>query len=1017
LGVAQIKKGFGTSPVFAAPFDLSSCDNPRYEGFGRNATGGLGQSVYHVTNLNNSGSGSLRDALSSGNRCILFDVSGTINLSSDLRVKSNTTIDGLSSPNGVTLHGRTLIMEGGVSNIIVRGLRVRDTSDDGIRVYGGSHDIVIDHVSVSGFGDGAVDITESSYNVTLSWSILGNGVSNHNFVTLISYGAEKISVHHNLYSNGWDRNPKCALDDGSTSNPTDTVNCDVRNNLIWNYMYNGSRNDNATNSNIIGNYYYSSFGNRNAITSRSGSRVYAEGNYSKNGFDVSTGNRSQPFVAADVNTQNVITAASMVLQNAGARGDNFNLDGLDQTYISQVAITETPIPTSPTATMTPVPPIITATVTAQPENSPSLPGLLWEAEQGEISSPFVVENGIVSQNILSTNPEEGGRAFYRFSIQEAGDYIVRALVNVPDSGKNSFFVGMDTEPDTSMIWDVPLTNSFEERIVSWRGGVSPDGTTSNTVFNLTSGEHSLIIRGREAGALIDKVEVVKVDALPVPTFTATPIPVETQISTETVTPVPPTMTATITTQPENSPSLPGLLWEAEQGEITSPFVVENGIVYQSESIYDPQQGGQALYRFTLEAPGDYVIRAVVRAANIDENSFFVNVDGAPSSDMIWDIEPTNGLEARYVYWRLDSPMETFKAPQVFSLSAGEHVLIFRGRERLSGLDRIEVIPAGNVPSSTPVPTATATNTPISPTMTASLPTDSTTATLPTDTPLPTFTPEPSDTTPPIVVDITSQGNTSFQIRFSEDVGTTGSDAANFGLSGVSVGPIVMNSISYDSNTFTTTLEYNNGSPPPPDFYTLTVAGNTSVTDMAGNKLDGNADGVGGDDFIHSFSVQAPTATPTETVIPPTFTSTPEPPTATATVTASPMPTATPSERIYDDQDSAFIYSANWENEYRRAAYHGSFKTTTSNGADVTLNFIGQSFSVIYKTGREYRSIDVYLDGNLVGSINEQDWRQGYQQRWDYPGLLVSGPHTLKLVFVTENRRDKTKGSLDAVIIR
>ncbi len=106
-------------------------------------------------------------------------------------------------------------------------------------------------------------------------------------------------------------------------------------------------------------------------------------------------------------------------------------------------------------------------------NAPSLPGLSWEAEQGEITAPFSAINGVVSQNILTGNPADGGRALYRFTIQDGGDYAVRAVVNAADEGRNSFFVGMDTEPDASMIWDVPLTNGFEERTVYLERWIGP----------------------------------------------------------------------------------------------------------------------------------------------------------------------------------------------------------------------------------------------------------------------------------------------------------------------------------------------------------------------------------------------------------------------------------------------------------------------------------------------------------------------------------------------------------------
>src|SRR5262245_34364901 len=65
---------------------------PTAEGFGALATGGRGGTVYHVTNLNDSGAGSFRDAVSVGNRIVVFDVGGYINLTSECAVQSNITI-------------------------------------------------------------------------------------------------------------------------------------------------------------------------------------------------------------------------------------------------------------------------------------------------------------------------------------------------------------------------------------------------------------------------------------------------------------------------------------------------------------------------------------------------------------------------------------------------------------------------------------------------------------------------------------------------------------------------------------------------------------------------------------------------------------------------------------------------------------------------------------------------------------------------------------------------------------
>jgi hypothetical protein len=158
----------------------------------------------------------------------------------------------------------------------------------------------------------------------------------------------------------------------------------------------------------------------------------------------------------------------------------------------------------------------------------------------------------------------------------------------------------------------------------------------------------------------------------------------------------------------------------------------------------------------------------------------------------------------------------------------------------------------------------------------------------------------------------------------------------------------------------------------------------------------------------------PSPTPTElvSVSTPTMMLTSEPPTSTVGPTALPI-----SEKIYDDTDGAFVYSDGWEAVNKKQAYNGSFRLTTRNGSFMTFAFTGQSFSVIYKGGPAFRKMDVYVDKVLVGTINEKTSQSSFQQRWDYSGQLASGTHTLRLVFVTPNKSDKTNGSIDAVIVR
>jgi len=157
----------------------------------------------------------------------------------------------------------------------------------------------------------------------------------------------------------------------------------------------------------------------------------------------------------------------------------------------------------------------------------------------------------------------------------------------------------------------------------------------------------------------------------------------------------------------------------------------------------------------------------------------------------------------------------------------------------------------------------------------------------------------------------------------------------------------------------------------------------------------------------------PTATPTTLVLPasPTVASTSVPPTATSVVINQPA-TGT----VFDDRDGGLVYSPGWKNDTNRQAYQRTFKFTAQNGAYVTLTFTGQSFSVIYKSGSSYRKMNVYVDNILVGTIDENAFTSAFQQRWDFPGQLTPGSHTLKLVFVTTDT-SKTYGSIDAVIVR
>ena len=123
------------------------------------------------------------------------------------------------------------------------------------------------------------------------------------------------------------------------------------------------------------------------------------------------------------------------------------------------------------------------------------------ASQGEVRAPFTRSDGTVSQAVWTDDPMSGGRLALSFSLPAAGDYVIEARVDAPDTSANSFFIDIDSEPSSEAIWDIALTSGFEQRTVSWRGSGTPDHAEhAPRVFTLAAGAHTVIVRGREAGA-------------------------------------------------------------------------------------------------------------------------------------------------------------------------------------------------------------------------------------------------------------------------------------------------------------------------------------------------------------------------------------------------------------------------------------------------------------------------------------------------------------------------------------
>ncbi len=124
------------------------------------------------------------------------------------------------------------------------------------------------------------------------------------------------------------------------------------------------------------------------------------------------------------------------------------------------------------------------------------------ASEAKVTAPLVLKDGVVS-NAQRTELTDGGKAVFEFSVAQAGNYEIHAVASAADEDSNSFFLNVDAPPeDPAMIWDIEVTNGFEDRVVNWRGnGESGSGEFSPKVFALSAGKHQLIVVGREPAQL------------------------------------------------------------------------------------------------------------------------------------------------------------------------------------------------------------------------------------------------------------------------------------------------------------------------------------------------------------------------------------------------------------------------------------------------------------------------------------------------------------------------------------
>ena len=278
---------------------------PTAEGFGAYSKGGRGGQVLYVTNLNDSGTGSLRWAIQQeGPRTVVFAISGTIELKKRLDIENPyLTIAGQTAPgDGICLKGETVKIL--THDIIIRYIRVRlgdgkfgeggtNQGKDAIDISIGE-DIIVDHCSAGWSLDETVSASTKNptlTRVTVQWCFITEGlnVDHHGFGSLIrGTGGAKYSYLHNLYANNYGRNPRPGnYDVNSFDKDPQGLLLDFRNNVIYNWGgdHAGYNNDSisVTRLNYVSNYLISGAdSNPTGIAYSTGSpydRSYFEGNY------------------------------------------------------------------------------------------------------------------------------------------------------------------------------------------------------------------------------------------------------------------------------------------------------------------------------------------------------------------------------------------------------------------------------------------------------------------------------------------------------------------------------------------------------------------------------------------------------------------------------------------------------------------------------------------------------------------------------------------------------------------
>jgi len=334
---------------------------PGAEGFGKYTTGGRGGQVVIVSNLNDNGPGSLREAIrKKGPRIVVFNISGTIALEAPLDINNgDLTLAGQSAPgDGISIKNFPVSVK--ADNVIIRYLRFRMGDEKGQQADAfsgnkGTQNIIIDHCSMSWATDECASFYRNK-NFTLQWSIVSESLNHsvhekgdHGYGGI--WGGEGATFSHNLIASHKSRMPRFSGSSTTPNTPNELV--DFRNNVIYNWGENNIYGGEKGRYNMVNNYFkpgpatIASKKDRVVNPSQPYGKFFIAGNFVAGNTKISADNwaggvqcehpdsvrSAQPFSVVSIKEQSAQEAYNLVLAEAGA---SYKRDAVDARMVAGV---------------------------------------------------------------------------------------------------------------------------------------------------------------------------------------------------------------------------------------------------------------------------------------------------------------------------------------------------------------------------------------------------------------------------------------------------------------------------------------------------------------------------------------------------------------------------------------------------------------------------------------------------------------------------------------------------------